>query len=384
MPELPEVEQARKLFARCCVGHRIVRCHVEQDTKVACACAPSPLIWPLRLYPCSPIESPHTFKKTAGAADCTSTPKHPPSRLLQVFDGIAPDDYAKHLTGTLITGAGRKGKQLWVELEKRPWPLIHLGMTGSFAAIDSKGTVHTAHYINSKVDASSWPPKFWKFHMEMDDGCRVAFIAIRRFERVRLVADPPNEPPVSKLGFDPLSDMMPLAAFSAALHSRSGPVKGALLDQSFCAGVGNWIADEVLYQSRVHPETAVSFSRITRQSFQPCMQLRALRFPRVDERTVASQSSSLSDSQAAALHKNLRLVVKTACDNEADSDLFPADWLFHYRWTGKKASKTADGNNIQFTTGGPNPARALSPPPPPFSVCRARCSPFPLSLIAPI
>eukprot|EP00960_Hanusia_phi_P017236 507207-Hanusia_phi.AAC.2 len=26
------------------------------------------------------------------------------------------------------------------------------------------------------------------------------------------------------------------------------PVKGALLDQSFCAGVGNWIADEVLYQ----------------------------------------------------------------------------------------------------------------------------------------
>jgi formamidopyrimidine-DNA glycosylase len=122
MPELPEVEQARKLFARCCVGRRVVNCRVEQDFKV--------------------------------------------------FEGVAPDDFAKHLVGQRITGAGRKGKQLWVELEKRPWPLIHLGMSGSFAAIDSAGAIHTAHYVNSKVDASSWPPKFWKFHLQMDDGGR--------------------------------------------------------------------------------------------------------------------------------------------------------------------------------------------------------------------
>jgi hypothetical protein len=45
-------------------------------------------------------------------------------------------------------------------------------MSGSFAAIDSEGAIHTAHYVNSKVDASSWPPKFWKFHLQMDDGGR--------------------------------------------------------------------------------------------------------------------------------------------------------------------------------------------------------------------
>jgi hypothetical protein len=122
MPELPEVEQARKIFARCCVGRRVVQCLVEQDFKV--------------------------------------------------FEGVSPDDFAKHLVGQRITGAGRKGKQLWVELEKRPWPLIHLGMSGSFAAIDSSNSIHTAHYVNSKVDASSWPPKFWKFHLQMDDGGR--------------------------------------------------------------------------------------------------------------------------------------------------------------------------------------------------------------------
>ena len=32
-------------------------------------------------------------------------------------------------------------------------------------------------------------------------------------------------------------------------------MKSLLLDQSFAAGVGNWVADEVLYQSNIHPET---------------------------------------------------------------------------------------------------------------------------------
>lgn len=30
-------------------------------------------------------------------------------------------------------------------------------------------------------------------------------------------------------------------------------IKALLLDQSFAAGVGNWIADEVLFQAKVHP-----------------------------------------------------------------------------------------------------------------------------------
>ena len=49
-----------------------------------------------------------------------------------------------------------------------------------------------------------------------------------------------------------------------------------------------------------------------------------------------TQCASLSNGQAAAVHENLKLVVTTACENEADSDFFPKDWLFHFRWTGKK------------------------------------------------
>lgn len=187
MPELPEVEAARRLLQRCCVGKVVRRCIAAPDEKV--------------------------------------------------FEGGISQKFAKHMTGSHVVAACRKGKQLWLELQRPPHPSFHLGMTGSFAALRPNGTVECAEYVNSKVDASQWPPKHWKFHLEMEPekgaaaGEKVAFVAIRRFERVRLQADPRGEHPVKGLGFDPLLEMPPAEAFAEALATRQGPVKGALLDQ---------------------------------------------------------------------------------------------------------------------------------------------------------
>ena len=68
------------------------------------------------------------------------------------------------------------------------------------------------------------------------------------------VQDPPNEAPVSELGLDPLQDF-PLDKFRDLVSSRTAPIKAVLLDQTVTAGVGNWIADESLFQSRIHPVT---------------------------------------------------------------------------------------------------------------------------------
>ena len=38
-----------------------------------------------------------------------------------------------------------------------------------------------------------------------------------------------------------------------AMARRRTSLKALLMDQSFAAGVGNWIADEVLYQARIDP-----------------------------------------------------------------------------------------------------------------------------------
>lgn len=52
------------------------------------------------------------------------------------------------------------------------------------------------------------------------------------------------EPPISNLGFDPILSMPTLEEFSAKVLGRGRPIKALLLDQSFSAGVGNYIAGE--------------------------------------------------------------------------------------------------------------------------------------------
>ncbi|KAJ3268656.1 hypothetical protein HDU76_011391 [Blyttiomyces sp. JEL0837] len=100
------------------------------------------------------------------------------------------------------------------------------------------------------------------------------------------------------------------------IKKRNVPIKSLLLDQSFSAGIGNWIADEVLYQAKVHP---YQYTR------------------------------SLIEEEFEALHKSITDVIGFAVKVNADSDLFPKSWLFHYRWfkgkRNKKADKDGDGDD---------------------------------------
>lgn len=119
----------------------------------------------------------------------------------------------------------------------------------------------TSKYQRVHMDDENWPPKWWKLLLVFDDGTRFAFTDMRRFGRLSLHKDPLNEDPLNRLGFDPLLDMPTLARFTELLrghaHRKALKMKALLLDQAFSAGVGNWVADEVLYQARMHPEQPV-------------------------------------------------------------------------------------------------------------------------------
>jgi len=127
----------------------------------------------------------------------------------------------------------------------------------------------------------------------------IAFLDPRRLGRIRLCTAPLTEPPISELGFDPILSMPPLSDFTTSVRKRSCPIKALLLDQTFSAGVGNWVADEILYHSRVHPE-------------QRC--------------------NTLDDEQVKQLYENMVYVTKTAVEANADDTLFPENWLFKHRW----------------------------------------------------
>jgi formamidopyrimidine-DNA glycosylase len=249
-----------------------------------------------------------------------------------VFEGVPAARFRRALLGRRVVGAGRHGKHLWIELDRRPWPCLHFGMTGGLhtPAVAPKLRSSRVRYRESPdarasdagVEArrdgqpSLWPPRFWKLRLTLDDGGEIVLADARRLGRIRLRHDPPAEPPVSALGFDALLSLPPPAEFIALLRERSAPMKALLLDQSFAAGVGNWIADEVLYQARIDPRR---------------------------------RAGTLTDAEARRVRAKIRDIVATAV-RVGESARLPRGWLFHRRWGKDPRAVTARGERIRYAT----------------------------------
>jgi len=231
-----------------------------------------------------------------------------------VFGSVAPRTWRRALEGKRVEAARRWGKQLWFDLNAPPHPLFHFGMTGAF-----RTPAATPLQLKSgpREDPSAWPPRFVKVRMRFSDGGELVMVDGRRLGRILLRDDPEHEPPIAKLGFDPLLAMPGPKRFSEMLRARSANVKSLLLDQSFAAGVGNWIADEVLYQAGIDPRR---------------------------------RASSLTDAEAKRMRSRLAAIIKRAADVNADNALYPRSWLFHRRWGKRDDATTTSGQPIEHMT----------------------------------
>jgi formamidopyrimidine-DNA glycosylase len=197
-------------------------------------------------------------------------------------------------------------------MEGAPHPLFHFGMTGGFRMRDD---VPQKLRSSPKAIDRTWPPRFTKVHLFLDDGTELVLTDARRLGRAIVRADPRGEPPIAVLGFDPLAAMPSLAEFRRRLARRRGTLKGLMLDQTFAAGVGNWMADEVLYQAALAPQRNVE---------------------------------SLGDGEIRRLRSRLAHVVGIAVEKDAVAEHYPRSWLFHHRW--EKGTRTARGERIEHTT----------------------------------
>jgi len=262
MPELPEVERGRRLAEAVAKGKRIQRARIEKD--------------------------------------------------LLIFEGKSTAQVRNALVGRRVVAVKRWGKQLWFELDQAPHPLWHFGMTGAFHVPAGEALQLQA---GPKVAHDGWPPRFLKVLLVFEEGGELAFCDARRFGRVGLRMDPEHEPPVSKLGFDPYLGMPSRKVLANALRRRATPIKSLLLDQKFAAGVGNWIADEVLYQAGIAPRRP---------------------------------ACELSLDEIGRLRAKLVHVICTAVEANADDRAYPRTWLFHRRW-GKQSSEAMPGGaRIEF------------------------------------
>jgi formamidopyrimidine-DNA glycosylase len=241
----------------------------------------------------------------------------PPDDIL--LSQVPPEPFVELLTGARVTDVGRKGKYWWIELDRRPWVFGHLGMTGWIRDLSARETRLREHGKAPLLDETG-RPRFLKMLLEAEDGARIAFTDARRLGRLWLAESPEADARIGKLGPDAYDELPPPESFSAMLRRRKAPIKAVLMDQSFLAGLGNWLADETLYQAGIAPKRP---------------------------------AAEINEDEAARLHGAITDVLRHAVEVEADYERFPENWLFHHRWGGARGTELIEGRSIlRETVGG--------------------------------
>jgi len=167
---------------------------------------------------------------------------HVGSRILDVgasdtsvLRNASLDELRDVLLRRRITGASRRGKWLVVHTGV-PSVVIHLGMTGQLC------------WQPATVDRE----RFERVTFTTDQG-ELRFTDRRKLGGIWLALRPVQvEALLGGLGPDALS--VSCADLVAALTTRRGRLKLALLDQSLVAGLGNMLSDEILWRARLHPD----------------------------------------------------------------------------------------------------------------------------------
>ena len=209
---------------------------------------------------------------------------HPQSRVFREND---PDQIVRHLTGATLLTSAAAGKQMLFRASGDAWLGIHLGLTGELS-------VQPAAYTVAKND-----------HLVLVQRERaLVFSDPRMFGRVQFHHGPNAPAWWSEIAPPVLSDSFTPEAVAGFLrrHARA-PLKSVLLLQERFPGIGNWMADEILWRAALHPRRP---------------------------------AGSLTPAEIQTLHHEIRWVAKNALRliGEAKTPTLPeppASWLFPHR-----------------------------------------------------
>ena len=210
----------------------------------------------------------------------------------RVFRGCPAHRLARELAGRILLSSAAAAKQMLFRFSGHRWLGLHLGMSGELR-------VEPAGYAPQQHD---------HLVLRQRERCLV-FADPRMFGRTwfAIGRDPPAwwrqlAPPILSAAFTP-------AAVAAFLHRRRRtPVKAVLLMQQRFPGVGNWMADEILWRASIHPLrlagslTAPEARALWRESRRVC-------------RLALATIAGLGDDVPPSLNARI-----------------PNHWLFKHRW----------------------------------------------------
>lgn len=219
----------------------------------------------------------------------------------KVFRGSDPAAIARAATGARLLSSESAAKQMLFRLSGNAWLGIHLGMSGELfvRAPDYRPTRHDHLALVTRKHT-------------------LVFTDPRMFGRVQFHGGPKPPDWWTKIAPAILSREFTADAVAAFLRRRArAPIKAVLLMQERFPGIGNWMADEILWRAAIHPKRP---------------------------------AGSLTPAETNTLWRECRRVSRQALDAIAGrGDDLPADlnvnipetWLFRHRWrAGGRCPKT--------------------------------------------
>jgi formamidopyrimidine-DNA glycosylase len=162
-----------------------------------------------------------------------------------------PPRFARRLTGRKVIALGRRAKYLLADLDDGNVVVMHLGMSGSFR-IEAQGQlVAPGAYYHVRPDRRVHDHVI--FHL--CSGARIVFNDPRRFGLMDLVLrrDLPASKHFRAIGIEPLGNELEGTVLARLFAGRTAPLKSALMDQRFIAGLGNIYACEALWRAHLSP-----------------------------------------------------------------------------------------------------------------------------------
>lgn len=264
-----------------------------------------------------------SLKGLNGKLNIERTRDNPPRSFL------SDDEISSLNNNCTIADITRKGKLLCMALNcikpievegkkhKRVYLFLHMGMTGR---ISSPGNVPALKELSA---SNEYPPPHTYMTWSVVGSkqkvlAEASYSDPRKFGSVELAVDQNAFDQMAPDGLT-LEEDGKTEDVIVALTKQSKPIKAILLDQKRAvSGVGNWVADEIMYQCKMHPE-----------------------------------QKHLTRDEAESVVAKLASILKTAVDHLKRNEDFPDDWMFEYRWTKKrKEAKDSQGRVIAFVKSG--------------------------------
>ena len=206
----------------------------------------------------------------------------------KIIRNIVEDDFIDSLVNRTFIGSKRRGKYMFAQLDNSAHILFHFGMTGDIK------------YYSEDEER----PKYERFHILFEGGSKLGFDCLRKFGRIEYIEDIDDYIEQLGLGEDALE--ITEAGFLQKMEGRSGPIKGFLLNQKLLAGVGNLYADEICYQTRVHP---------------------------------GSKVNAIPKKKRKEIFKAMQSILSFAIERAAHYKDYPDDWFWKWRVKGGESEK---------------------------------------------